>query len=293
MTNLPPELTLPVQHAVRQTLSEMYGQADDVIAAAVRATVENVLRPWRRAQAAAAAANEARNQLSWLARGYGGTSSEWEIRAKEYADAAIPKLPETATPEQMVSAARAAGKSEDAEYRHNENCRWALVWIEQHIARILPYTSSQERAKAEAAVRDAVTGLPVGASSSQIEAARDVALEPFIAAEAQRRSEREAAAAKAQADREAEEAKARLESEADMHLYRVAPYLAELEASADDWDFEGERHKYAEKIRQEIRADLIADLPLDLTAGRERVEELVDEWLAAHWTETTDSPNPI
>jgi hypothetical protein len=66
-----------------------------------------------------------------------------------------------------------------------------------------------------------------------------------------------------------------------MLLYRVAPYLAELEASANGWDFEGERHKYAERIKKEIGLTLIADLPLDLTAGRERVEALVDAWLAA------------
>jgi hypothetical protein len=283
LTNVPSELTVDVQHAVRQSLSEMYEYADDVVAAAVRATVEKALTPWRRAQAAATAANEARNQLSFFARGYGGTPSEWELRATESAKAAIAKLPETATLEQMISAARTAGKSVYDEYLHSENCRSALVGIEGRIAGLLRSASSQEKAKAEHAVRTAFAGLPVGASKSEFDAARDAALESFIAAETQRRSEREVAAAEERATREAVEAKARLESEADTHLYRVNSYLGELQAKPDGWDFEGQQYKYAQEIKQEIRPTLIEYLPLDLTAGRERVEDLVDEWLANHW----------
>ncbi len=73
----------------------------------------------------------------------------------------------------------------------------------------------------------------MGASHSAFDAARNSPLAPFLAAEAESKAARETAAAKA-----------RLESEADMLLYGVAPYLAELEASANGWDFEGERHKY-------------------------------------------------
>ena len=72
-----------------------------------------------------------------------------------------------------------------------------------------------------------------------------------------------------------------------MHLYRVSSYLEKLESDPDGWDFEGQRYKYAQKIKQEIRTALIEDLPLDLTAGRERVEQL--KWLAAHWESPSDA----
>lgn len=198
--DLPEEVIIDVTQAVREKLQELYQSSDDVADRIVIAIARKVSRPYIRFKEAQKAAGKALEELSFLARSYSGSPlTEWEIRAKQYADEAIAKLPETATPEQMVSAARAAGKSADAEYRHNENCQSALVCIGQYVARILPYAGSQERAQAEAAVRDAVTGLAIGASRSQIEAARDVALEPFIAAEARRRSERQAAAAKAQA----------------------------------------------------------------------------------------------
>jgi hypothetical protein len=93
----------------------------------------------------------------------------------------------------------------------------------------------------------------------------------------------------ARAEREAEQARARLEAEAEMHLYRVLSYLSELEADPNGWDFEGELYRYARRIKQEIRPNLIEDLPLDLIAGRQRIEELADDWLADHWN-SPDAP---
>ena len=281
--DLSEDVVIDVTQAVREKLQELYQSSDDVADRIVIEIARKVSRPYIRLKEAQKATGKALEELSFLARSYSGSAlTEWEIRARQYADEAIAKLPETATPEQMVSAARAAGKSADAEYRHNENCQSALVCIEQYVARILPYAGSQERAQAETAVRDAVTGLAVGASRSQIEAARDVVLEPFITAEAKRRSERQATAAKAQADREAAEAKAKLEREADLYLYRVNFYLGELEARPGGWDFAGKQYQCAQQIKQEIRAGLIAELPLDPIAARKRVEKLVDDWLVNH-----------
>ena len=47
--------------------------------------------------------------------------------------------------------------------------------------------------------------------------------------------------------------------------------------------FQGERSEYAERVKGEIRPTRFADLPLDLHAGRERVEDPVDAWLANDW----------
>jgi len=126
----------------------------------------------------------------------------------------------------------------------------------------------------------AIAALPESATFAQMSTAarsagRHVANE-YERQEAQMRAEREAA-----------QARARLEAEADMHLSRVLPYLAELEADPEGWDFEGERYEYSKRIKQAIKPDLLEELPLDFSAGRQRVEELVDDWLAAHW----NSPN--
>jgi hypothetical protein len=89
--------------------------------------------------------------------------------------------------------------------------------------------------------------------------------------------------ANAKVAREAEHAKARLEAEADTHLYRVLSYLSELEADPNGWTFEGKLYEYGKRIKQEIKPALLNELPLDFIAARQRVEQLVDEWLANEW----------
>jgi len=89
--------------------------------------------------------------------------------------------------------------------------------------------------------------------------------------------------AQARAAREAQQTKARLEAAADTHLCRVLSYLLELEADPNGWDFEGKLYEYATQIKRGIKPVLVEELPLDFTAGRQRVEQLVDEWLANDW----------
>lgn len=275
---VPPGLRLAVTEAVRHKLPELYestGHAEDLVELSLRAIVEKVLRPWRRGQEAEKVANEALNQLPFFARGSFG---DWERQAKQRALAAISALPETATFEQMAVAARLAVKEVAQEYEYNEKCASSLSAVRGSLSWQLPFTGSRATAKAEEAVRAAFAALPIGASSAEFDAARQEALAPFIAAEAEARAEREAA-----------QAKVKLEREADMYLYRVDSYLAKLEADPDGWNFEGKRHQYAEQIKQEIKRDLIEELPLHLTTGWQRVEQLVDEWLANRWTSPVGS----
>jgi excisionase family DNA binding protein len=282
---VPPELRLVVTEAVRHKLPELYqsaGHAEDLVEVSLRAIVEKALRPWRRGREAEKAANEALNQLPFFARGSFG---DWERQAKQQALTAISALPETATFEQLAVAARLAVKEVAQEYEynekctsHNERCTSSLSALRGSLPWQLPFSGSRATAKAEEAVRAAFAALPIGASSAEFDAARQEALTPFIAAEAEARAEHEAA-----------QAKVRLEREADMYLQRVDPYLAKLEADPDGWNFEGKRYQYAEQIKQEIKPELIEELPLDLTAGWQRVEQLVDEWLANHWTSPVGS----
>jgi hypothetical protein len=211
--DVPPELRLQVADVTRRELSDLYrtsaDHAEDIVEATLRAAVEQALYPWRRSKEAEKAADESLDQLPLFAKGSWGEVSEWELRAKAEALAAIAALPETATFQQMSAAARAVGKRVAKEYEHNE--------------------------------------------------------------------------AQARAARESQQAKARLDAAADTHLCRVISYLLELQADPNGWDFEGKLYEYARKINQEIKPGLIEEMPLDFTAGRQRVEQLVDEWLANDW----------
>jgi hypothetical protein len=131
-------------------------------------------------------------------------------------------------------------------------------------------TEWELRAREEAL--SAIAALPEAAGSAQMSAAAIAAVKRVAQVYEQQE-------AQARAAREAEHAKARLEAEAEMHLCRVFSYLSELEADLEGWDFEGERYEYSKRIKQAIKPELIEALPLDFISGRERVEQLVDEWL--------------
>jgi excisionase family DNA binding protein len=263
--DIPNEIVFDVTQAVRQKLPELYsGTPEDVVDRCVLAIAAGLSRPWIRGKKAEAiAAAIVAKTFNFFA------PDEWRARAKENAVAAIVRLPDAASEQNMALAATAAVKQTDTEYRHDEVLRWALQGLRRSLPRMLVHSSTESRAAAEDAVRQAFERLPVGASQAALDAARDGALAPFLAAESQSKAAHNAAAAKVS-----------VQSQADLYLYRIESYLGELETAADGWDFEGERSKYAARIKQEIRPILIEDLPVDLTAGQERVEELVDEWLA-------------
>jgi excisionase family DNA binding protein len=273
--DVPSEFRLEAAEAIRQELSALYqtsaGHAEDIVEMTLLAAVEKTLRPWRRGKEAEKAAEEAVKQLPPFAKSF-FQPSEWELRAKEQALSAITALPETATFAQMAAAARATGQQIAQEYEHKEKCASATAEARRSLAGRLPFSTSQARAKAENAVGAAFGALHVGASSWDFDTARDAALAPFVAAEAQ-----------ARAEHEAKQARARLDAEADRHLGRVYYYLSELQEDPDGWDFEGRLWEYSKEIAADIKADLMEDLPLGSIAGQQRVEELVDEWLAAHW----------
>jgi len=282
-------LRLEVTEAIRRKLPELYhtnaGHAEDLVEVALRAIVDKTLRPWRRGKEAERAADEALNELPLFARGIFGQLSDWQRSAREQALAAISALPETATFVQMAAAARRAVKHVAEEYEHNEKCKSFMIGVSRSLPGQLSFSSSQARAKAEEAVRAAVATLPIGVSSWEFDDARDAALAPFVATDAQERAEHEAQQAQARAEHEAQQARAKLEVEAAMHLNRVFYYLSELQADPDGWDFEGKLYQYAKQIAEDVKPDLIEELPLDLLAGRRRAEQLTDEWLASHCLE--------
>jgi excisionase family DNA binding protein len=277
---VPEEIILDVTEAVQEKLQTLSEYDEALVDRVVSVIARQICRPYMRRTEIDRAAAEALLELPMLARSYLGRPTEWQLRARELAAGAVSKLPDGATFEEMSCVARVIGKQVAEEYAHSEKSTWRLNGVRSSLAGLLAYSSNPERAKAEQAVRSAFSQLRVGANDFEFNAARDEALAPFLRAEADAKTAQEAAAAKSRVAREAEEAKRKIERDADLHLYRVSSYLVELEADQDGWDFEGKRYELSEKIKRAIRESLIQELPLSPIAAQERVEELVDEWLA-------------
>jgi len=150
--DVPPELKLEVADVIRQELAcvyEMSGHAEDLVEATLRLAVEKTLRPWRRSEEAARAADDALNQLPLLARGIWGQPTEWEVRAKEEALSAIAALPQGAGCTQMSAAARVAGKRVAQDYEYQERQARAEREHQQAQARAAR-EAEQARARLEA-----------------------------------------------------------------------------------------------------------------------------------------------
>jgi hypothetical protein len=290
--DVPAQLRLDAIEVLRQNLSELYdtsaGHAEDVVFTVLRAAVDEVLAPWIHSKAVARAAAEAIKELpigatssTW------GQFSEWERRAREEALAAIADLPDCATFEQLVDAARTAGRQVAREYDHQERADGVIAATTWSLPGRLAFSSPQSRAQATQAVRAAIAEVPIGASRAELEAARDAALAPFAAADAQARmARRQVEAQRREVEAQQQQASAaiaRRETEAKKHLERVFTFLSELQADPNGVDFgAGKLYQYAKQISEEIKPDLLEDLPLDFLAGRRRVEELVNEWVASH-----------
>ncbi len=286
--DLPAQLRLEVIQVLQQNLPKLYdnhaGHAEDVVFTLLRAQGDEVMAPWIHSRAVARAAEEAIKELP-----IGATSStwnevsEWERRAREEALAAIADLPDGATVGQLEDAARAAGRQVALAYNHQETADTVIADLTWSLPGRLAFSSPQARAQATQAVRAAIAEVPIGASRAELEEARDAALAPFAAADAQTRTEREAQHANVRRQVEAQQAIATREAEAKKHLERVFYFLAELQADPNGVDFgEGKLYQYAKQIAEEIKPELLEDLPLDFLAGRHRVEELVNEWVASH-----------
>ena len=286
--DLPAQLRLDVIEILRQNLPELYdnhaGHAEDIVYTVLRAAVDEVMAPWIHSKAVARAAAEAIKELP-----IGATSStwnevsEWERRAREEALAAVADLPDGATFEQFVGAARTAGRQVARLYDHQETADAVTAQTTWSLPRRLAFSSPQSREQAAQAVRAAIAEVPIGASRAELEQARDAALAPFAAADAQARMEREATRQVEAQQQQASAAIARREAEAKKHLDRVFSFLTELQADPNGVDFgAGKLFQYAKQIAEEIKPELLEDLPLDFLAGRRRVEELVNEWVASH-----------
>ncbi len=113
---VPPDLRLQITEHLTAFLQDCRLQQRELILQMVRATVSNVLVPWRREQDIAAIIEEAHKMLPCTGRGFSWSPTGWDLKAKQAAMSAIAGLGESASLSQIRTAAILAVKPVLAEY---------------------------------------------------------------------------------------------------------------------------------------------------------------------------------
>jgi hypothetical protein len=249
----PAEVQLDVQQAVEEALGRLDPeQPQQVVQRLVLAAVDKALRPWLRRKEIEQAVQGARQQIPWRARAVAlAEPSAWECRAMQAARHAIAKLGPDASLPEMRAAATQAAKDIAREYEHRESCRRLADSV------FLPTGTLADDRAAQQAVKDALDKLPVGASQTELEKARDAVLAPL-------RASSQAAA------------------QADQCLAHVSTYIEQLAAE----DQGGElglgdfsvRYQLAQELKQQLRPILIEKLKQRLLNQRQ-AHEFIEEFI--------------
>lgn len=256
--DVPAETRKSVGEAVRESLAQMGpGESLQLVEAAAGDAVTHALAPWRRACEIERAIAHSEKLLPFQARGFFGDASEWQLRVRAAASAAIRALPDDAPLLEIRAAADQAAQkiaSEferiEAENQHSRDCQHVVNCVS---LRVLP--GDLELAKQ--AVRESLARLPVGCGYQAISESTDRALAPF-----ERRKEAEP--------------KARL-----FYLPHIGAYVEELGAPDGDWDLGdySERCKFTAQLERKILPKLIGKMVAGEIEDEEDAEEFIEDFV--------------
>jgi len=154
-------------------------EPDHIIRRLVDGAIDRALRPWRQCKENEEAVQDACRSAPYPMQ----SDAAWRHRLIQVAAGAIAGLRESAGYQEKLAAGTLALSPLIAEHEHQQRCRSMAdgAW------RLLPAeTTYQERCDASAPVREALAQLPIGATATQMEAARDEALKPLCTAIAAR-----------------------------------------------------------------------------------------------------------
>lgn len=119
--DVPAEVRLDVVSKLEDFLQECHLTKEMQILRMVTATVADALAPWRREQEIAAIIEDARQSLPYMARGFPWSPTEWDLKARQAAFAAIAELRDnSASLEQIRTAARIAVRAVVEEYEAHQ-----------------------------------------------------------------------------------------------------------------------------------------------------------------------------
>ena len=261
------EVEMEVHTMVQEALSVLQpSQPEAITRRLVDAAVHRALKPWTRKQEIERALKGGMNSLAWDIQ-FGSEYKPLKQRAWDAAVAAVRKVRDEASYNEMETAAVQAVQPINREYEHQQAC--------QRIVRrvyIFDVTREEEEAAKEA-VRKALAALPIGAAATQLEKAEETALAPYKAAVAARKE-------KARLESEKEDQRRTVEWKVDLQLDHIERYLKQ------EYDFDGgysEMRREADRLRPLIRKALIDELveapDMSTEEIRESIEDHIDEGL--------------
>ena len=261
------EVEMEVHTMVQEALSVLQpSQPAAITQRLVDAAVHRALSPWTRKQEMERALKAGMNRLSWDIQ-YRPEHAGLKQRAWDAVVAAVRKVREEASYEEMETAAVQAVQPMNREYEYQEACQ-------RIVGRIYIYDATREEEDAaKEAVRKALAALPIDAAAKQLEKAGETALAPYKAAVATRK-EKVRLEAEKQAQRRA------VAWKADLQLDHIARYLDE------EYEFDGgdaEMRREADRLRPLIREALIDELvenpAMSADEIRESIEDQIDDRL--------------
>jgi hypothetical protein len=246
---------------VREALSVLQpSQPDAITRRLVDAAVRRALGPWTRKQEIERALKASMNSLAWDVQ-FGSEYAPLKQRAWDAAVAAVRKVREEASYNEMETAAVQAVQPMIREYEHQQAC--------QRIVRrvyICDGTREEKEAATEA-VRKALAALPIGAAATQLEKAEETALAPYNAAVATRKE-------KVRLESEKHAQRRAVEWKVDLQLDHIARYLEQ------EYDFDGgysEMRREADRLRPLIRKALIDELLENPNKSNDEIRESIED----------------
>ena len=255
---------IEVHTAVQETLSALQpNQPEAITRRLVDAAVHRALGPWKRKQDIERALNAGMNRLSWDIQ-YRRECAPLKQRAWDAAVAALRKVREEASYNEMETAAVEAVQPINREHEHQQACQGIVGRV------YISGATIEEREAAKEAVQKALAELPIGAGPRQFEKAEETALAPHKVAVAARKE-------KVRLDSDRQAKRCAVEWMADLQLDHIARYLDK------EFEFDGgyaEMRREADRLRPLIREALIDELvkhPMSPDRIREIIEDQIDD----------------
>jgi hypothetical protein len=214
------EVEMEVHALAQEALSVLQpNQPEAITRRLVDAAVHRALGPWTRKQEMERALQAGMNRLPWNVR-CGSEYAGLKQRAWDAAVAAVRKVREEASYNEIETAAVQAVQPIIREYEHQQAC-------ERIVGRVYIYDATREEEEAaKEAVRKALAALPIDAAPKQLEKAEETARAPYKAAVATRKE-------KARVESEKQAQRRAVAWKADLQLDHIARHLEE------EYDFDG------------------------------------------------------
>jgi hypothetical protein len=255
------EVEMEVHAAVQEALALLQpSQPEAITRRLVDAAVHKALGPWTRKQEIERALQAGMNKLPWDVR-RGSEYAQLKQRAWDAAVAAVRRVREEASYQEMETAAAQAVQPMMREYEHQQSCQ-------RIVRRVCIFDATREEGEAaKEAVRNALAALPIGAAPKQLAEAEETALTPYKAAVATRKH-------KARLESEKQAQRRAVAWRADLQLFHITRHLEQ------EYDFDGgylEMCREADRLRPLIREALIDELMENPNMSDDHIRKSIED----------------